>query len=375
MKSLTRKVTLEKEFWINVQNQALRYLQSKNQKDINQTKILDESTKTIVFFEKMKLHEELLSKYEDANVYLQPILVNKNITIEKAELEFKVFYITEDEYKDFTSDLTDRPDFKLPDNYDAQINTFVENYIKNFSFKNDIKGEIKINNEVGLEIFKANINRKDKIVLIANNNDQKSLEYALIGKKVGDKFTYKFTDDETYEIQILNAKEVVKTPLSDDNVNQLQIPEIKNLDDAKKYVYQTIKSGMVDESLVTYGFQIVDKISKLNPNKFNFPTELLEDKILEIDPQKIANLKPEEIANTIFDRFVTQWILIKKFKLNASQSDMNEEINKINASMTPAEASRISIRKVIDIILIKKIGLVYLQKYQPNAYKQNFETK
>ncbi|QKT05154.1 trigger factor-related chaperone [Mycoplasma sp. OR1901] len=375
MKSITRKVTLEKEFWINVQNQALHYLESKKEKGINQAKILDESTRTIIFFEKMKLHEELLSKYDDPNVYLAPILINKDITVEKAGLEFKVFYITEEEYNDFASDLTNRPDFKLPENYDAQINTFVDNYVQNFSFKNDIKGEIKLNNEVGLEIYKADINRKDRIVLIANNNDQKSLEYALIGKKVGDKFTYKFTEEETYEIHILNAKEVVKTPLSDDNVNQLQIPEIKNLDDAKKYVYGTIKSGMVDESLVTYGFQIVDQVSKLNLKKFNFPIELLEDKISEIDPQKIANLKPEEVASTIYERFVAQWILIKRFKLNASQTDMNEEINKINASMTPAEASRISIRKVIDIILIKKIGLVYLQKYEPNTYKQNFETK
>ncbi|ADE19531.1 trigger factor-related chaperone [Mycoplasma crocodyli] len=368
------KITQEKiEFktqgdeWILTQKKALDYLETLRKEKIVQEDILEFATNK---FLNDKLTEFIANKAKKENkFYRDPMLIDKKVTAESLEAQLLIFYYDDVDFTIFERE-TKIP-FLQKDNKEM-IENFTKMYMLNYSFEKEQDKIDEKTSAIQMDLLDEN----DKLIssgskLLSNNPLYKTI-YA------------KKSDIKKGDILIMDKKSKVKInkiftksiePITKDNVANLNVPEIKTLDDAKRFVAKIANSQFVRLELLNYKRDISFHFSKLilssellisdhlinalKTEKTEMVEKAIKDKKISLtDEEKqkeIDMLVSVDISEGLLEKY-----FYNKFVDTITNKELEEEIKflKHNPMLnTEINLNEIALSALIDI----KVALHYLK--------------
>ncbi|MGZ9756718.1 trigger factor-related chaperone [Mycoplasma sp. 4423] len=365
MKYTMTSILVDKNQWINYQNEALNYLNTTKKGKVSQQDILSYASRGVILLEKQKIFTDVLKDRESNKVAFMPIAENIHMNVDSISFDLKTYYL-ENYLDDLTLDFKPTNDFVLSDT-DEKINNFVDDYVKNQSpRKFRTTDDIEPNDHVILDAFDPISKRRQRFELLAKAEKDNTLESKLVGMKP--KSTFDF-DLETTKLQItiIDVFYYLDEKLNDDNVKEMQIPGVFDLKSLKDFIFYTTKEEVVTNSLFTYGMNIYKEIKKFN-KPIDFPQDLIQSDIDGFNfDEKFEGDKVAIVKETLTDFFWLN-VISKKYDIFISNEEIKEEIAKVKASLNPVMDEQIDPRRISDAILMQKLGTIFLKKYHSDTY-------
>ncbi|MEA4134627.1 hypothetical protein VBM90_02285 [Mycoplasma sp. 2704] len=373
MKFEIREFTVDKKEWLTVQNNVLSYLESNKREGqkIDQKLILTSASNAYMDSVKQKLMEEMNLKDADKIAFL-PVPQDVKFTIEDFSFKLKVFY--ENNLEKYNLDIKPEPFKLLSNDYNAKIDEFYNLFISGYKFKLNVDRDVvETNDNVIIETKPADMQEAkfEKYQIIANPESEHQFEKQLIGAKLGEVITVNYAgrDFLVKPIQIVEIKEM---PITAENVHLLNIDQIKNMDDVRKYVEKTILEQIVNDSVFAYGENILSQLLKEFNQLLEIDDELIENDMKEFRfKEDFAGDKREVVKSTIMNYFWTM-LFNKKIGIKIEYSEMEEERQKL-FTIFGEKANQFGVQAISNIVLLKKLGTYYLSKNEPAVFEENKE--
>ncbi|WP_426461235.1 trigger factor-related chaperone [Mycoplasma hafezii] len=361
--------TVAKDEWLKSQNDALNYLEGQKkdkQEKITQQTILELAKNAYI---EMKRDETFRNNLKDnSKISFLPVIENVNVSVENLSFDLKVYFL--DDLKDFQVDFQPSAKFQYDKNFESKIEEFKKSFMSNYTFYLDTKEPIQDGNIVILEIeMKSksdNSVRKDTIQVKANKNATTPVEKEIIGLKVGDEkdITNEFAD---VHLQVKEIKEAKAMPITEENVKLMGLEKVSTLADIEKEITTSVKHQIFSDAVFDYAQRIIKEI--LVKNK---PLEIPEDLLLQTFSQ--ANVKTEEMEqvkaqseNMISQYFWTN-LISKRLGLEPTENEMKSEIKLVQNFLGTTDPNQLDFGKIAYVIISKKLGLYYLNKYEPTEF-------
>ncbi|WP_324672709.1 hypothetical protein U5U50_03120 [Mycoplasma sp. 888] len=373
MKFEIREFTVDKKEWLTVQNNVLSYLESNKREGqkIDQKLILSSASNVYIDSVKQKLMEEINLKDADKITFL-PVPQDVKFTIEDFSFKLKVFY--EDDLKKYNLDIKPEAFKLLSNDYNAKIDEFYNLFISGYKFKLNVdRNVVETNDNVIIETKPADMEevKFEKYQIIANPESEHQFEKQLIGANLGEVVivNYGGRDFLVKPIQIVEIKEM---PITAENVHLLNIDQIQNMDDVRKYVEKTILEQIVNDSVFAYGENILGQLLKEFNQLLEIDNELIENDMKEFRfKEDFAGDKREVVKSTIMNYFWTM-LFNKKLGIKIEYSEMEEERQKL-FTIFGEKANQFGVQAISNIVLLKKLGTYYLSKNEPVVFEKNKE--
>ncbi|UUM20106.1 MULTISPECIES: trigger factor-related chaperone [unclassified Mycoplasma] len=372
MKFLTQPIQIDVVTWVDYQSKALKALQQQAQSDsslkITQDKILDYAYKLFVMPEMQKVWNSYLNK-KDHIVYFRPMDVKHEVTPEKINAEFKIYYY--EELNHFNTDFEPEVKFKMPENYEEMIKNFTDNFIKDYAFRFYLEKD-KVIQEGQLVSVKVSDKDKKNVqmhTIYASPNENQVLENLVLGKKVGQTFeSDKLGSPLMFEIE--SAVYFKNAPITDENAKEILGKNFTNLQDVKADIYQTTRAQIYNEALFQYGTGIIDQLIK-SSKVVEIPDDLVQNDLehFNFGPEFQGN--PSEFVIATIYNFFWQMIFRIKLNLDITEQEFKNEFAYAQNFFPIESQNSIRPEMVVNAIIIKKIALYYLAKYDSQRYQDN----
>ncbi|MCU9936700.1 hypothetical protein NWP96_06460 [Mycoplasmopsis cynos] len=210
-------------------------------------------------------------------------------------------------------------------------------------------------------------NRVNKFEIIASSDikddykDVNYLENKLIGKNVGETFTFEANKDVSLEIKIEEAFTITPEPITDENAYKIGIEELKTLDDVKKYIRKSILEQIISETLFEFGWRVIESIRESN-EKIELPDDLVNNDIeaFQFESDFVGD-KKEVVEDAIISFFWFNFVA-HAFDISIFNKEINYEIKRVKTFLNMENNNDINIRKIADAILLKKLALKILEE-------------
>ncbi|MFV8401319.1 trigger factor-related chaperone [Mycoplasma sp. 2634B] len=366
----TKHIDINKEEWINAQHQALSQLERNKQEGqkIEQAAILETAAHNLLTYYRNTELQTNNDLYKD-RIYFLPIASNIKFTIEEMSFDLKTYY--QDQLDGFNLEINPNVEFKLPADFEARVDQFTKNFIQKYRFKiQSSKQTVEAGDNVEFQVWTAETaNQPAKYNAIANPESKNPIEQALVGLKINQIQEVELLGNK-YQVQVLMIFTYQEMPITDLNVHLLNIPTIKSLADVKTHILEVTQAQTVNDEIFSYGEKIMSSILQMNKGKLVIPDELVENDIKSFEfSSEFQGDKKEVVMSTIENYF---WTLLSMKKLNfsISQEDVDSEYQKLSAMLPAEQVQQIGGQRLSNIILFKKLGTVYLEKYQPAEFKK-----
>ncbi|WP_025755486.1 trigger factor-related chaperone [Mycoplasmopsis cricetuli] len=375
MKELFEKITIDKQKWIQAQNEALNNLQAQSKTDpnikINQQMIWQNASREIIRNKHDSIWKKYLEQDEISAIYLRPITIIDKISSEELDLNFKIYYF--DEFDKYNFDITPNAKLKFPENHNQMIDDFINNFVKSYKFRKVLPAEMKIQQGhlVYLNVTNQN-NQTNSLVIKMGTDPNNPLEQNLLNKYNHDKFESEFLNQK-WNLEITEAFYFEEKEITDDNANEIMGKNFKNLKQVKDEIELTTREQIYSNALYEYGTNILKQIVEKSP-KPNIPQDLIAHEIEEYKKQfgpKPSNQEIEKnVIGAILDYF-WQILLKNKFKLNFSEDEFKKEVAFAQGFLPEESRHQIQPQAIARSLLIKKIALTYLKQYESEIFEKN----
>ncbi|WP_416756289.1 trigger factor-related chaperone [Mycoplasma aquilae ATCC BAA-1896] len=360
----TKHIDINKEEWINAQHQALSQLE-RNKKEgqkIEQALILETAAHNILTFYRNTELQTNNDLYKD-RIYFLPIASDVKFTIEAMSFDLKTYY--QDQLDQFNLEIDPNIEFKMPSDFEQRVELFTQNFIQKYRFKiESSKQTVEAGDNVEFKIWPVQApDQAEKYNAVANAESKNPIEQALVGLKVNqvqevEAFGTKF------QLEVLMIFSYQEMPITELNVHLLNIPNIKSLADVKAHIFEVTQAQTVNDEIFSYGEKIMSLILQSNKGKLVIPEDLIENDIKAFEfSSEFKGDKKEVVVSTIENYFWTI-LAMKKFDFIITQEDVDSEYKKLSAIIPADQLQQIGGQRLSNIILFKKLGTIYLQKYQ-----------
>ncbi|MFV8499815.1 trigger factor-related chaperone [Mycoplasma sp. VS424B] len=360
----TKHIDINKEEWINAQHQALSQLE-RNKKEgqkIEQALILETAAHNILTFYRNTELQTNNDLYKD-RIYFLPIASDVKFTIEAMSFDLKTYY--QDQLDQFNLEIDPNIEFKMPSDFEQRVELFTQNFIQKYRFKiESSKQTVEAGDNVEFKIWPVQApDQAEKYNAVANAESKNPIEQALVGLKVNqvqevEAFGTKF------QLEVLMIFSYQEMPITELNVHLLNIPNIKSLADVKAHIFEVTQAQTVNDEIFSYGEKIMSFILQSNKGKLVIPEDLIENDIKAFEfSSEFKGDKKEVVVSTIENYFWTI-LAMKKFDFIITQEDVDSEYKKLSAIIPADQLQQIGGQRLSNIILFKKLGTIYLQKYQ-----------
>ncbi|MFV8477879.1 trigger factor-related chaperone [Mycoplasma sp. VS410B] len=360
----TKHIDINKDEWINAQHQALSQLE-RNKKEgqkIEQALILETAAHNILTFYRNTELQTNNDLYKD-RIYFLPIASDVKFTIEAMSFDLKTYY--QDQLDQFNLEIDPNIEFKMPSDFEQRVELFTQNFIQKYRFKiESSKQTVEAGDNVEFKIWPVqNPDQAEKYNAVANAESKNPIEQALVGLKVSqvqevEAFGTKF------QLEVLMIFSYQEMPITELNVHLLNIPNIKSLADVKAHIFDVTQAQTVNDEIFSYGEKIMSLILQSNKGKLVIPEDLIENDIKAFEfSSEFKGDKKEVVVSTIENYFWTI-LAMKKFDFIITQEDVDSEYKKLSAIIPADQLQQIGGQRLSNIILFKKLGTIYLQKYQ-----------
>ncbi|MFV8414198.1 trigger factor-related chaperone [Mycoplasma sp. Z355B] len=360
----TKHIDINKEEWINAQHQALSQLE-RNKKEgqkIEQALILETAAHNILTYYRNTELQTNNDLYKD-RIYFLPIASDVKFTIEAMSFDLKTYY--QDQLDQFNLEIDPNIEFKMPSDFEQRVELFTQNFIQKYRFKiESSKQTVEAGDNVEFKIWPVqNPDQAEKYNAVANAESKNPIEQALVGLKVSqvqevEAFGTKF------QLEVLMIFSYQEMPITELNVHLLNIPNIKSLADVKAHIFDVTQAQTVNDEIFSYGEKIMSLILQSNKGKLVIPEDLIENDIKAFEfSSEFKGDKKEVVVSTIENYFWTI-LAMKKFDFIITQEDVDSEYKKLSAIIPADQLQQIGGQRLSNIILFKKLGTIYLQKYQ-----------
>ncbi|WP_416741740.1 trigger factor-related chaperone [Mycoplasma sp. Z331B] len=360
----TKHIDINKEEWINAQHQALSQLE-RNKKEgqkIEQALILETAVHNILTYYRNTELQTNNDLYKD-RIYFLPIASDVKFTIEAMSFDLKTYY--QDQLDQFNLEIDPNIEFKMPSDFEQRVELFTQNFIQKYRFKiESSKQTVEAGDNVEFKIWPVqNPDQAEKYNAVANPESKNPIEQALVGLKVSqvqevEAFGTKF------QLEVLMIFSYQEMPITELNVHLLNIPNIKSLADVKAHIFDVTQAQTVNDEIFSYGEKIMSLILQSNKGKLVIPEDLIENDIKAFEfSSEFKGDKKEVVVSTIENYFWTI-LAMKKFDFIITQEDVDSEYKKLSAIIPADQLQQIGGQRLSNIILFKKLGTIYLQKYQ-----------
>ncbi|MFV8474266.1 trigger factor-related chaperone [Mycoplasma sp. Z407A] len=360
----TKHIDINKEEWINAQHQALSQLE-RNKKEgqkIEQALILETAAHNILTFYRNTELQTNNDLYKD-RIYFLPIASDVKFTIEAMSFDLKTYY--QDQLDQFNLEIDPNIEFKMPSDFEKRVELFTQNFIQKYRFKiESSKQTVEAGDNVEFKIWPVQTpDQAEKYNAVANAESKNPIEQALVGLKVNqvqevEAFGAKF------QLEVLMIFSYQEMPITELNVHLLNIPNIKSLADVKAHIFEVTQAQTVNDEIFSYGEKIMSLILQSNKGKLVIPEDLIENDIKAFEfSSEFKGDKKEVVVSTIENYFWTI-LAMKKFDFIITQEDVDSEYKKLSAIIPADQLQQIGGQRLSNIILFKKLGTIYLQKYQ-----------
>ncbi|MFV8475489.1 trigger factor-related chaperone [Mycoplasma sp. Z663] len=360
----TKHIDINKDEWINAQHQALSQLE-RNKKEgqkIEQALILETAAHNILTFYRNTELQTNNDLYKD-RIYFLPIASDVKFTIEAMSFDLKTYY--QDQLDQFALEIDPNIQFKMPSDFEQRVELFTQNFIQKYRFKiESSKQTVEAGDNVEFKIWPVQApDQAEKYNAVANAESKNPIEQALVGLKVNqvqevEAFGTKF------QLEVLMIFSYQEMPITELNVHLLNIPNIKSLADVKAHIFEVTQAQTVNDEIFSYGEKIMSLILQSNKGKLVIPEDLIENDIKAFEfSSEFKGDKKEVVVSTIENYFWTI-LAMKKFDFIITQEDVDSEYKKLSAIIPADQLQQIGGQRLSNIILFKKLGTIYLQKYQ-----------
>ncbi|MFV8474884.1 trigger factor-related chaperone [Mycoplasma sp. Z631] len=359
-----KHIDINKDEWINAQHQALSQLE-RNKKEgqkIEQALILETAAHNILTFYRNTELQTNNDLYKD-RIYFLPIASDVKFTIEAMSFDLKTYY--QDQLDQFALEIDPNIQFKMPSDFEQRVELFTQNFIQKYRFKiESSKQTVEAGDNVEFKIWPVQApDQAEKYNAVANAESKNPIEQALVGLKVNqvqevEAFGTKF------QLEVLMIFSYQEMPITELNVHLLNIPNIKSLADVKAHIFEVTQAQTVNDEIFSYGEKIMSLILQSNKGKLVIPEDLIENDIKAFEfSSEFKGDKKEVVVSTIENYFWTI-LAMKKFDFIITQEDVDSEYKKLSAIIPADQLQQIGGQRLSNIILFKKLGTIYLQKYQ-----------
>lgn len=400
-KVLVKRIDANINDWLAEQKNATDYLQSSGRKDFNQNDILGIATSNFISSKIGECFREFSTDY--SRIYFSPIVKNVVSKIEECTAELHFFYI--DELERFDNSNV-HPEYKINDKLEEtpQIQPFIDSFMNSYAFKIDKKDKILEKNDLVLvKILDRQSNLSSNSEYIYNSEGDKDpllkeLDAALEGAKVGSHVEITI-DNKEYGVDVLRVRQTQNMPINDENASLIGVPEIKNRDDARKFIVSTVVEQLFNKELHNYALSIYQEFEKQIDISKDEPKELIDSEIhrriqdfisqFKFNNTQMSEKEIEEIKNEHYDQFKNQ--TLKAFKMNFIRSwlprslkitledgEIEKEYRALMSMTTENDRQNMNInpQKIAEVLIDRKVAKHYLQINNPGLYeKYNYGKK
>lgn len=400
-KVLVKRIDANINDWLAEQKKATDYLQSSGRKDFNQNDILGIATSNFISNQIGECFREFSTDY--SRIYFSPIVKNVVSKIEECTAELHFFYI--DELERFDNSNV-HPEYKINDKLEEtpQIQPFIDSFMNSYAFKIDKKDKILEKNDLVLvKILDRQSNLSSNSEYIYNSDGDKDpllkeLDAALEGAKVGSHVEITI-DNKEYGVDVLRVRQTQNMPINDENASLIGVPEIKNRDDARKFIVSTVVEQLFNKELHNYALSIYQEFEKQIDISKDEPKELIDSEIhrriqdfisqFKFNNTQMSEKEIEEIKNEHYDQFKNQ--TLKAFKMNFIRSwlprslkitledgEIEKEYRALMSMTTENDRQNMNInpQKIAEVLIDRKVAKHYLQINNPELYaKYNYGKK
>ncbi|UUD36531.1 hypothetical protein NPA08_01715 [Mycoplasmopsis citelli] len=374
MKFLTHPIKIDVVTWVNYQSDALKTLQKQAQEDstikITQEKILDYAYKMFILPELQKIWNSYLANSKNI-IYFRPIEIISKRTPEKLEGEFKIYYF--DELDNFNAHFQPQENFQIQENYEEQIQTFIEDFIKDYAFRINLSGEQTIQEGFLVTVKVSDKERQNARMhtIYASNHENKPLENLVMNKKVGEVFeSDKLGQTLIFEIE--SAMLFKNQPITDENAKDILGKNFKNLQDVKDDIYKTTRTQIFNDALFKYGNSIVNQVIQSN-KLIDIPEDLIQSDLAHLNFGPDYHGNPQDYVIATIYNFFWQMVFRMKLRIDISEEEFKKELSYAQNFLPIDAPGSIRPEIIVNSIILKKIALNYLFKYNPEIYEENKE--
>ncbi|WP_029513528.1 trigger factor-related chaperone [Mycoplasmopsis primatum] len=299
------------------------------------------------------------------------------------------YYLNEEIQKIKYNDLKIEFEYKkVPNDY---FEKSFERIIDNYPILRKINGPVVANDVVTWNAIRSKDNKivgtDDEIVITANDTPNFSINKAVIGRFVGEKFQTIAPDGMNFIITITNIERPVRTRLTDQNIHEIHLPNVFSLADFRaKIEYDSVKNNSSSE-LLRYYEKAIDAIVEKNHiaiNNVNIHNgvnnhiinilENIDDESKKKALMEKINNKTGEAASIIelatknaimsYKLLLIDKIISKQAGIKISDDELAQEYNFLATSMFPIPKD-ITREEIVSILVHQKIAL-YLMKLNNN---------
>lgn len=391
-KFVEKKVEIKGGRWLEMQKSALDYLESKKNR-IKQEDILFYSFRRFINEEIGKTFREF-SK-DTKRIYFAPIVTDEIKSLDNASANLKFYY--EDELEKYN--WNQKIDVPFNNNLENNplINAFITKFLQEYDFR--IETSQPITENMFVRISKINqASQKEYLNFETSDQRFRPLTEQLLGIGLGGKKEI-LQNGELNEVTVEKLWEYKKMPITDQNAKLLKMPEIHDVESAKKYITDTVTEQMFLNEIISYKMQVVDELIRKLP-KLQISEEFIEAEAKEKEAKFMRDLS-HNIKNPDFfkEAFYNQKSEIKKIARAQAERDIqlsfydsllakglgikikDDEIIKeektIYSFIPPSQRNdaNIDISKIISVLTARKIGLYFLERNHPKVFEKYTKNK
>lgn len=373
MKFEYKIVDFKGQDWIQNQNKALEQLSQRQKEDPNfkfgQKEILDVAANLAMDQILQKQWQELLQQNE--GVYLKPIATILTNNPDQLQINAKYYYF--DALEQINFDFKPAEPIKPRPNFEDDIKRFTAEFIQKYRFRFKREDKIQSGDEVSVLVQDTNNkeNQHTYRILASSEKETEELNSFVVGKKIGDEFSLEKYGPSLVG-KIVDAYYFVEDQITDQNAHLILGKNFKNLEDVKADIYKTTKEQVMNDAVFNYGNAILNQIMEINKDLIDIPEELIKADLDSFSQPPVGtNLSKEQLVFLAIFEFLWHTIIKKHFNFDISNEEFQKEMQFVLSFMNEEEQKNIQIPLVLNAILVKKLGLVYLSKYDPEFYKNN----
>ncbi|APJ38300.1 trigger factor-related chaperone [Mycoplasmopsis pullorum] len=384
-KFIIKEVQADKNQWLEMQKNALDYLQKQNNPKIDQSVIIEFAKRYFLNSEISRIFQEFSSDF--SKIYFNPIVSDVKVDMNQAKATFKFYYFDDLNAIDINKKVNVH--FRNDLENDPSVKPFIDEYVKSYDFKIPVQRPSQEGDIVTFELQNIENSHSEINTLQIDSTKDQEIAQLLLNKELNKEYSVSFKNKD-YILKLIQIKEVKKQPINDKTIHLLGIDEIHTVEEAKNFIMKTVVEQLFYRELAQYKEKVYEEL--INQIELPEPPAEIVNKELENiaakikeqaanDPQFNGNV--EEVIKQNQEKFLKysnhnfkltflNSYIPRTLKLDITQKEVDEEY-KLIYSMIPVnerQKANISVPNVVQVLLNRKIGLYFLKMNEPEIYEK-----
>ncbi|TNK82460.1 hypothetical protein C4M97_03065 [Mycoplasmopsis pullorum] len=384
-KFIIKEVQADKNQWLEMQKNALDYLQKQNNPKIDQSVIIEFAKRYFLNSEISRIFQEFSSDF--SKIYFNPIVSDVEVDMNQAKATFKFYYFDDLNVIDINKKVNVH--FRNDLENDPSVKPFIDEYVKSYDFKIPVQRPSQEGDIVTFELQNIENSHSEINTLQIDSTKDQEIAQLLLNKELNKEYSVSFKNKD-YILKLIQIKEVKKQPINDKTIHLLGIDEIHTVEEAKNFIMKTVVEQLFYRELAQYKEKVYEEL--INQIELPEPPTEIVNKELENIPAKIKeqaandpqfNGNVEEVIKQNQEKFLKysnhnfklaflNSYIPRTLKLDITKKEVDEEY-KLIYSMIPVnerQKANISVPNVVQVLLNRKIGLYFLKMNEPEIYEK-----